>query len=71
MTAHTRWRRSYNDALHACGNKADQERKADLAICACVQRLSKVTPRNTSEHEEIRTALSDLRLLTILYKRYR
>ena len=67
MAAHTGWRRSYNNALHACGNKSDQERKADLAICACVQRLSDITPKDTSEHEEISTALSDLRLLKLLY----
>jgi len=71
MAAHTRWRRSYNNALHGCGNKTNQERTADLAICACVQRLSEITPKDTSEREEISTALSDLRLLTILYKRYR
>jgi hypothetical protein len=71
MAARTRWRRSYNNALHACGNKADQVRRADLAICACVQRLSEITPTDTSERGEINTALSDLRLLRILYERYR
>jgi hypothetical protein len=71
MAAPTRWRRSYNNALHACGNKNDQKRKADLAICACVQRLWEITPKDTSERREINTALSDLRLLRILYERYR
>jgi hypothetical protein len=71
MAAHTRWRRFYNNALHACGNKTDQERKADLAICACVQCLSEITPKDTSERREINTALSDLRLLKVLYERYR
>jgi hypothetical protein len=71
MAAHIRWRRSYNNALHACGNKTDLERKADLAICACVQRLWEITPKDTSERREINTALSDLRLLRILYERYR
>ena len=67
MVAHTRWRRSYNNALHACGNKTDQERKADLAICACVQRLSEITPKDTSEREKIDTAPNDLKLLKLLY----
>jgi hypothetical protein len=71
MPAHTRWRRSYKNALHVCGNKTDQRRKADLAICACVQRLWEITPKDTSERGEINTALSDLRLLRILYERYR
>ena len=71
MAAHTRWRRSYNNALHGCGNKTDRERKADLAICACVQRLSEITPKDTLEREEISTALGDLRLLRILYRSYR
>jgi hypothetical protein len=71
MAVHTRWRRSYNNALRACGNETDQERKADLAICACVQRLWEITPKDTSERREINTALSDLRLLKILYERYR
>ena len=71
MPDHTRWRRSYNNALHSCGNKTDQERKADLAISACVQRLLEITPKETSERGEISTALSDLRLLRILYERYR
>jgi hypothetical protein len=71
MPVHTRWRRSYNNAMHACGNKTDQERQADLAIRACVQRLLEITAKDTLERGEISTALSDLRLLRILYKRYR
>jgi hypothetical protein len=67
MAAHTWWRCSYNNALHASGNKTDQERKADLAICACVQRLSEITPKDTSEREEIDTALNDLEFLKPLY----
>ena len=66
MAAQTRWRRSYNNAWHACGSKTDQERQADLAICACVQRLSEITPKGTSEREEVDTALNDLKLLKLL-----
>jgi len=57
MAAHPWWRRCYNTALHACGRKTEQERQADLAICACVQRLSEITPKDTSEREENDTAL--------------
>jgi hypothetical protein len=71
MAAHTWWRRSYNSALHACGNKSNQKRKADLAIYACFLRLSETAPKDTSEREAISTALGDLRLLRILYQRYR
>jgi len=70
MAARTRWRRSYNNALHGCGNKTDHVRRADLAICACVQRLWEITPKDTSERGEINTALSELRRLKILYERY-
>jgi hypothetical protein len=67
--AHQRWRNSYESALQACGDSS-QERKADLAICACVQRLSETTPKDTSEREEIGTALDDLKLLKFLYSRH-
>jgi hypothetical protein len=68
--AHQRWRNSYKSALHACGARSHQERKADLAIRACVRRLSETTPKDTSEREEIRTALVDLKLLKLLYSRH-
>ena len=67
MTAPMRWRNSYNSALHACGNRSHEERKADLAIQACVRRLLEITPKDTSEREEIRMALDDLKVLKILY----
>jgi hypothetical protein len=70
MTVHMRWRNSYNSALHACGNRSHEERKADLAIQACVRRLLKISPQGTSEHEEICMALNDLKVLKILYGRY-
>jgi hypothetical protein len=65
--AHQRWRNCYKRALRACGDRSHQERKADLAICACVHRRSKTTPKDTSEREEIDTALDDLKLLKLLY----
>ena len=70
MTDHMRWRNSYNSALHACGNRSHEERKADLAIQACVRRLLEITSKDTSEREEIRMALNDLKVLKILYGRY-
>jgi len=71
MTAERRWRNFYQTALRACGNKSHQEREADLAIRVCFARLSHISQEKTSELDEIRTALADLRLLKILYCKYR
>ena len=70
MTAHRRWRDFYNSALHASGNSANQERKAGLAIRACVERLWQIDLEEATEHEEIHTALADLSILKNLYKKY-
>jgi hypothetical protein len=70
MTAHNRWRNSYNSALHACGNKNCQEHKANIAIRECVERLWQIDLEETTEHEEICTALADLSNLKILYRKY-
>jgi hypothetical protein len=70
MAAHTRWRNSYNSALHACGNKTHQQRKADLAVRACVERLWQIDLEETTEREEIYTALADLAILKSLYRKY-
>jgi len=70
MTAHHRWRNSYNSAMHAFGNPSNQERKTGLAIQACVERLWQIDPEETTEHEEIYTALADLSILKILYRKY-
>ena len=71
MTVHMRWRNSYNSALHACGNRGHEERKADLAVHACVRRLLEITPQDSTERREILTALDDLKVLKVLYGRYR
>jgi len=70
MAAHARWLNSYNSALHACGNSSHQERKAELAIRACVERLWQTDLVETTEQEEIYTALADLTILKNLYKKY-
>jgi hypothetical protein len=70
MAAHTRWRISYNNALCACGNSNNQEGKADLALRACVERLWQIDLEETIEREEIYTALADLSILKILYRKY-
>jgi hypothetical protein len=70
MTSHNRWRNSYNSALHACGNKDCQERKTGLAIRACVEHLWQIDREGTTEQEEIYTALADLSILNILYRKY-
>jgi hypothetical protein len=70
MMAHTRWRNSYNSAMHACGNSNNQAGKADLAVRACVERLWQIDLEETTEQEEIYTALADLSILKILYRKY-
>jgi hypothetical protein len=70
MTAHQRWRDFYNSALHACGNRSHQERKADLAIRECVERLWQIDLEEPAGREEIYTALADLSILKILYRKY-
>ena len=70
MAAHSRWLKSYNSALRACGNSSNQERKADLAIRACLERLWQTDLEGTTEQEEIYTALADLSVLKNLYKKY-
>jgi len=70
MTAHRRWRDFYNSALHACGNSNNQEGKADLAIRACVERLWEIDLEETTEQEEIYTALADLSIFKNLYRKY-
>lgn len=70
MAARSRWLNSYNSALHACGNSSYQERKAELAIRACVERLWQIDLEGTTEQEEIYTALADLSILKNLYKKY-
>lgn len=70
MTAHNRWRNSYNSAMHACGNKNCQEHKTDIAIRACVERLWQIDREETTEQEEIYTALADLSILKSLSKKY-
>jgi hypothetical protein len=70
MAAHARWLNTYNSALHACGNSSHQERKAKLAIRACVERLWQTDLEETTEQEEIYTALADLTILKNLYKKY-
>lgn len=71
VAALRRWRNSYNSALHACGNKSLQERKADLAIRVCVECLWQLDTEDIGESEKIRAALADLRVLKALYIRYR
>ena len=68
--AHARWLNSYNSALHACGNSSHQERKAELAIRACVERLWQTDLVETTEQEEIYTALADLSIFKNLYRKY-
>jgi hypothetical protein len=70
MTAHNRWRNSYNSAMHACGNKNCQELKANIAIRACVERRWQIDLEETTELEEIYAALADLSILKILYRKY-
>jgi hypothetical protein len=70
MAAHSRWLNSYNSALHACGNSSHQERKAEVAIRACVERLWQIDHEETNEPEEIYTALADLSVLKSLYRKY-
>jgi hypothetical protein len=69
MAAHDRWRSSYASALHACGNSNNQERKAEVAIRACVERLWEIDFEET-ENEELYMALADLSTLKNLYKKY-
>ena len=69
MTAPKRWRDSYNSALRACGDNAYQERKTELAIRACVERLWEIDLEET-ENEELYMALADLGTLKNLYKKY-
>jgi hypothetical protein len=70
MTAHMRWRNFYNSALHAFGNTSNQERKTGLAIRACVERLWQIDLEETTEQEEIYTALADLSIFKNLYRKY-
>jgi hypothetical protein len=70
MAARSRSLNSYNSALRACGNSCHQERKAELAIRACVERLWQIDLEETTEQEEIYTALADLSILKNLYKKY-
>jgi hypothetical protein len=70
MAAHSRWLDCYNSALHACGNRNHQERKAEVAIRACVERLWEMDLAETAGQEEIHAALADLSLLQILYRKY-
>jgi hypothetical protein len=70
MTAHNRWRNSYNSAMRACGNTNCQEHKTNIAIRACVERLWQIDLEETTEQEEIHTALADLSILKNLYKKY-
>jgi hypothetical protein len=70
MADHNRWRYSYASALHACGNSSNQECKTGLAIRACVERLWQIDGEETTEQEEIYTALADLSILKYLYKKY-
>jgi hypothetical protein len=65
-----RWRDFYNSALHACGNSGNQESEAGLAIRACVERLWQIDLEETTEREEIYTALTDLSILKNLYRKY-
>lgn len=70
VTAHNRWRNSYNSAMHACGNKNCQKRKADLAMRECVERLWQIDLEEIAGREEIYTALADLSILKILYRKF-
>ena len=70
MAAHSRWLKSYNSALRACGNSSNQERKAEFAIRACVERLWQTDLEETTDQEEIYAALADLNILKNLYKKY-
>jgi hypothetical protein len=46
--------------MHACGNRDCQGRKTGLAIRACVERPWQIDLEETTEREEIYTALADL-----------
>jgi len=70
MAALNRWRNSYNSALHACGNSSHPERKAEVAIRACIERLWQIDLKETTEQEEIYAALADLSILKFLYRKY-
>jgi hypothetical protein len=70
MTFHQHWRVSYHSALQACGKRDRQKHEADRALCACTRRLSETSQLDSTERLAIRTALDDLILLKILYRRY-
>jgi len=65
-----RWYNSYKSALRACGDKVHQERKADLALRVCRQRLLEMSRDEAAEREGIRAAISDLWVLKELYRKY-
>jgi predicted nucleic-acid-binding protein len=70
MADHSRWRNFYNSAMHAFGNENCQEHKTHIAICACIERLWQIDLEETTEREEIYTALGDLSILKILDRKY-
>ncbi len=70
MKSHEHWWNSYRHALHACGDKAREDGEADKAIRVCIKRLSQISPKQTPEREAVRVALSDLKLLKRLYRKY-
>ena len=70
MTISAPWRDSYRNALRACGDKIDQESKADIAVDACIERLGQIVAQGSPEGDHVRTALADLRILKALYRKY-
>jgi hypothetical protein len=70
MADHSRWLNSYDSAMHAFGNKNCQEHKTNIAICPCIERPWQIDLEETTEREEIYTALADLSTLKILDRKY-
>ena len=64
------WRDFYSEAFRECGGNALRRLRVAVAITACLGRLLEISPRASSEREQITFALEDLQILRSVYKKY-
>ena len=64
------WRDFYAAALRVNGDVVLRQLQVSVAMTLCISRLLEISPKRSSEREEISISLNDLKILGGLYRKY-
>jgi hypothetical protein len=64
------WRDFYTAAFRANGDVFIRRLQVSIAMSLCISRLLEISPKRSSEREEIAVSLNDLKILGGLYRKY-